>query len=122
MTWRTSPSATRRPRPAADVPAVRQAYYLLQVWDRLSLQFAFRHAADGTIAPLPMPDGSRQALECRNAGPFRLRLDPYPFVEDDVDFPVQAQLVDDRPYTDPEDFLAALAAAPRWALECRVTR
>ncbi|BEP12708.1 hypothetical protein acdb102_10190 [Acidothermaceae bacterium B102] len=110
------------PPAAADLPSVRQAYFLLQVWDRLSLQFAFRHAVDGRIAPLPMPDGSLQALECRNTGPFRLRLDPYPFVNDEVDFPVQAQLVDDRRYTDPEDFLAALAAAPRWALECRVTR
>jgi hypothetical protein len=107
--------------PTADPPnepAIREAYLLLQVWDRLSLQFAFRHAADGRIAPLP----GNVALECRNAGAFRLRLDPYPFADDAVEFPVQAQLVDDRAYTDPEDFLAALAAAPRFALDCRVLR
>jgi Protein of unknown function (DUF3891) len=112
----------RAPPAAADVPRIREAYFLLQVWDRLSLQFAFRHAVDGSIAPLPMPDGAPIALECRNAGAFRLRLDPYPFADDEVDFPVQAQLVADRRYTDPEDFLAALAGAPRWALECQVTR
>jgi hypothetical protein len=101
-----------------NVPFIRDAYLLLQVWDRLSLQFAFRHAADGAIAPLP----GGTALECRNAGAFRLGLDPYPFADDAVDFPVQAQLVDDRAYKDPEDFLAALTAAPRFALECKVIR
>jgi hypothetical protein len=101
-----------------NVPSVRDAYLLLQVWDRLSLQFAFRHAADGSIAPLP----GGTALQCRNAGDFRLRLDPYPFADDAVEFPVQAQVVDDRAYTDPEDFLATLAAAPRFALECQVLR
>lgn len=106
------------PEPAANLPFVREAYLLLQVWDRLSLQFAFRHAADGSIAPLP----GGVALECRNAGAFRLRLDPFPFVDDEVDVPVQAQLVPDRDYTDPEDFLATLSAAPRFALECKVVR
>jgi hypothetical protein len=101
-----------------NVPSIREAYLLLQVWDRLSLQFAFRHAADGSIAPLP----GGTALECRNAGAFRLLLDPYPFADDAVEFPVQAQVVDDRAYTDPEDFLAALSAAPRFALECQVLR
>ena len=110
------------PEPAADVPIVREAYLMLQVWDRLSLQFAFRHAADGVIAPLPSPGGEPVGLQCRNAGTFRLRLDPYPFADDVVAFPVQAQMVDDRDYVSPEDFLAALSAAPRFALECTVVR
>ncbi|MDX6255511.1 MAG: hypothetical protein QOJ11_1845 [Frankiales bacterium] len=111
--------ALRHPTPEPwNQPTIREAYLLLQVWDRLSLQFAFRHAADGVIAPLP----GGTALACRNAGAFRLRLDPYPFADDAVDFPVQAQLVDDRAYTDPEDFLTALTAAPRFSLECKVIR
>src|SRR5687768_16734127 len=39
-------------------PKVWYTYLLLQVWDRLQLQFAWRLAADGEIGPLPYPDGS----------------------------------------------------------------
>ena len=38
-------------------PQVWYTYLLLQVWDRLSLQYAFRLAADGDIAPLPTRTG-----------------------------------------------------------------
>ena len=47
-------------------PQVWYNYLLLQVWDRLSLQYAFRLAADGDIAPLPRPDGTSAALHCRH--------------------------------------------------------
>jgi hypothetical protein len=35
---------------------------------------------------------------------------------------VQAQVVEDRACTYPEDFLSALTAAPRFGLDCRVLR
>lgn len=108
--------------PASDDPVVRHHYLLLQVWDRLSLQFAFRHAADGEIAPLPVLGGRPERLVCRAAGSFALTLDPYPFADDDAVFPVVGQLVADRRYRDPEEFLAALAAAPEIQIECRASR
>ena len=112
----------RTPEPPSQRPRVRQAYLLLQVWDRLSLQFAFRHAADGVLAPVPLPVGASGQLTCRNPGEFRLRLDPYPFLDDEVVLPVLGHLVEDRRYRDPEDFLATLVhAPPRW-LECGVSR
>jgi hypothetical protein len=103
-------------------PQVWYNYLLLQVWDRISLQFAFRLAANGEIAPLPRPDGSQSALRCRNAGELTLALDPYPFDDDNLVFPLVAQLLDEKPYRNAEEFLAALTAAPRTALECRVRR
>lgn len=109
----------REPAGHASVePAVREDYLTLQVWDRLSLQFAFRHAADGEIAPLP--GAGDVALRCVNDGAFALRLDPYPFAEDDAVFPVRATVVPDRRYASPEDFLACLVDAGERVLECRV--
>lgn len=107
--------------PPPELPEVRAQYLLLQVWDRISLQFALRHAADGRIRPLPAGSAAEQ-LTCTNAGTFRLRLDPYPFVDDRVALPVQVRRLADRTYTDPEDFLAAMAAAPVDVLECEAVR
>ncbi|MFN8525848.1 MAG: DUF3891 family protein [Chloroflexota bacterium] len=103
-------------------PNVWYTYLLLQVWDRLQLQFGFRLAANGEIAPLPRPDGTSGVLTCRNVGELALRLDPYPFDEDRRVFPLEARLLEDRPYGQPEAFLAAMAAAPITTLECRVSR
>ena len=106
----------------ADEPFVREAYLLLQVWDRLSLQFAFRHAVDGSIAP------AADARRHPNAGvPQRRALSGCASTRTRSSRTSWTSRC--RPswsttarYTDPEDWLAALAAAPRWALECRVTR
>src|SRR5215510_9015450 len=49
-------------------PQVWYNYLLLQVWDRLSLQYAFRLAVDCAIAPLPRPDGTSAGLYCRRTG------------------------------------------------------
>jgi hypothetical protein len=107
----------RRPvaHPSYD-PEVWEHYLLLQVWDRLSLQYAFRLAADGLIGPAP---GTPAGLVCRADGHFGLTLDPYPFADDRLTFPVAATVVADRPYRTPEDFLAEVAAASTTTLECR---
>jgi hypothetical protein len=111
----------RAPGAPHEVPEVMSAYLLLQVWDRISLQFALRHGADGVIAPLPAPSG-RGELRCRARGRFTLALDPYPFATDTVDMPVTASLVADRVYSDPEDFIATLASAGQTEIECTATR
>jgi len=104
---------------ADDDPEVRHLYLLLQVWDRLSLQFAFRLAGDGVIEPLPC-GAAAVALRCRNDGAFALRLHPYPFADDELCFPLAACVVPDRRYRSPEDFLEAVAAAEVTTLDCRV--
>ena len=103
-------------------PEVWYNYMLLQVWDRLSLQFAFRLASDGELGPLPRPDGSQEVLQIRNAGELAITLDPYPFADSPHVFPLAARLLPDRPYRTPEEWLAAMAAAPVTMLECRVSR
>jgi hypothetical protein len=103
-------------------PQVWYNYLLLQVWDRLSLQYAFRLAADGEIAPLPQPDGSASALRCESNGDLSLILDPYPFNESRCVFPVHARLLPDKPYRNAEEFLAEMAKAKVTTLECRASR
>lgn len=92
--------------------AIWRAYKLLQVWDRLSLQFCWRGAASGEIAPAPLrADAPDATLVCEGDGVWTLRLRPYPFDRSPVELPVAARLVPDRRYTSPEDFLATYQAA-----------
>jgi hypothetical protein len=102
-------------------PQVWYNYLLLQVWDRLSLQYAFRLAADGEIAPLPRPDGSSTALRCTGNGDCSLILAPYPFADSPHTFPLEARLLPDKPYRNAEEFLAEMAKAQVTVLECRAT-
>jgi hypothetical protein len=103
-------------------PAVWYNYLLLQVWDRLSLQYAFRLASDGQIDPVPLPDGSRSVLRCTHRGELTLELDPYPFDDSPRVFPLEARLIADKAYRNPEEFLAAMTSAPITVLECRALR
>ena len=103
-------------------PQVWYNYLLLQVWDRLQLQFAWRLAADGEIGPLPRPDGSSGVLKIANAGELAITLDPYPFDADNLVFPMAARLLPDRPYRNAEEFLAEMAKTPELHLECKVSR
>src|SRR5688572_13515995 len=57
-------------------PEVWYNYLLLQIWDRLSIQFTYRLAAEGEIAPLPRPDGSSGALRIKQLGEMSIALDP----------------------------------------------
>jgi len=112
-----------RPIPqAAQQPEVMRAYLLLQAWDRLSLQFAYRHAADGAIRPTPSTVADTTTLVCANVGAFALELDPYPFDQDRVELPVRAYRVADRSYRQPEEFLAELAGAAAETIECVALR
>ncbi len=103
-------------------PNVWRNYLLLQVWDRLSLQYAFRLAADGEIGPVPLPDGGTSRLRCVSRGEFALALDPYPFDADRLTFPIAARLLPDREYRSAEEFLEILSKAPVRELECTARR
>lgn len=126
--WSAAKADVRSPHAAAghthisDDPLVRYEYLLLQIWDRLSLQYVYRLAGDGTLAPLPQPDGSSREIVCRNRGPNHLSLDPYPFLENDMTFPVRSVTIRHRPYKTPEDFLEEVAGAALSEIECRASR
>lgn len=107
-------AAARDPRYAPFVTddAIWRNYKLLQVWDRLSLQFCWRGCASGAIAPAPLRAGEPDAaLVCEGDGEHTLRLSPYPFDRSPLPLAVPARLVPDRRYASTEDFLATFAAA-----------
>jgi hypothetical protein len=106
--------------PPAHAPDVRQAYLALQIWDRLSLQFALRHGRDVVIGHLPLAPGEVTELTCRHAGSLRLALDPYPFEVDPLVAPLRASIVADRPYRDAAEFFDELLAAPALTLTCEL--
>jgi hypothetical protein len=99
-----------------EVPEVWRDYLLLQVWDRLSLQFVWKLSQEGVISPVP---GFADGISCVNAGQFCLKLDPYPFVDSPYFFPIEARLVPDRPYRTAEDFLAEYLRSPLMIVECK---
>jgi hypothetical protein len=109
---RQAAAADPRYAACATDQAIWRAYKLLQVWDRLSLQFCWRACTSGEIAPAPLrADAPDETLICTGDGDLTLRISPYPFDRSPVDLPVAARLLPDRRYASTEDFLAAYDAA-----------
>ncbi|MBI4506044.1 MAG: DUF3891 family protein, partial [Chloroflexi bacterium] len=100
--------AARDPRYAAcaDQETIWRAYKLLQVLDRLSLQFCYFGCASGAIAPAPLRVGAPdETIAVVGDELHTLRLAPYPFDESPRTFPISARLLPDRRYRSTADFL-----------------
>ena len=75
------------------------------------------------MAPATLGSCLRRSTVCQKSfWYFKLALDPYPFDRDELVAPVTAQLIPDRAYQDPEDFLSTLAAADQVGIECVIVR
>lgn len=83
-------------------------YKLLQVYDRLSLHICTRDlesAPPTTIAPVPVTyDGAETQIEIHPDGPWRLRMDPYPFREQPVRFTLLRRLLPKADWHDDDAF------------------
>lgn len=100
--------------------AIWRNYKLLQVWDRMSLQFCYFGCASGEISPAPLrPSAPDDALVCVGDGDVALTLSPYPFDESPLVFDVPARLVPDRRYEAIEHFLEAYDRAEPIAVPYR---
>ncbi len=73
----------------------RDDYELLQLFDRFSLYFCLRDVEAGEEAEL-------QGYRFEPVGPWRVRLDPYPFVERPARFSLLRHLVPKRAWTQDE--------------------
>jgi hypothetical protein len=91
-------------------------YALLQVFDVVSLYFGLADVevgASGACDGVPTADGGEPTrLAIEPLGPWRVRFDPYPFVEDPVALTLRRRLVPKRDWTDDDAFRADFAAAP----------
>ena len=88
-------------------------YKLLQVYDRLSLSFCLREwefsdAQPDTIAPVPVDyEGREVELRLEPVGPWRVRMDPYPFAESPARFTLVRKLLLKAPFEGNGDFRPA---------------
>jgi hypothetical protein len=91
-------------------------YALLQTADLLSLYFGLNHlergrgAEPGRCEDVPTAGGGRAALTIEPLGPWRVRVDPYPFAEDQVALTMVRRLLPKRDWPSDEALRADLAA------------
>jgi hypothetical protein len=92
------------------------SYALLQVFDVVSLYFGLADVetgAPGACEGVPTGDGSDPVrIAIAPLGPWRVRFDPYPFVEDQVPLTLRRRLVPKREWPGDDAFRADLAATP----------
>jgi hypothetical protein len=88
-------------------------YKLLQMYDRLSLSFCLREwessdAQADSIGPCPLDyAGTEVDLELTPLGPWRVRVEPYPFVESPAELTLVRKVLLEAPFTANQDFRAA---------------
>ena len=107
------------------------AYRILQAIDLLSLYLTWRGLAVGeqwTLRRVPRCQGDERGVDIVVApddaagDALACTLRPWPFADDEVEAPVEARFIADRPYRDADDLTGALAAAPVTVLPMRVRR
>ncbi|HYV15792.1 MAG TPA: DUF3891 family protein [Conexibacter sp.] len=90
-------------------------YALLQVVDVVSLYCGLADlevGAEGGVEGVPTDDGEPTRIAIQPLGPWRVRFDPYPFVEDTTPLTLVRRLVPKRAWADDDAFRADLAATP----------
>lgn len=89
-------------------------YKLLQVWDRLAIYFSWSDVEEGeraSIGPLQR-NGDESSLEIEPRGPWRVALEPFPFVSDQASFTLLRRLVPKRAWPDENAFRGDFFATP----------
>ncbi len=99
-------------------------YLLLQAHDRLSLAFCLREwessdAEPEAIGPVPA-GGAEVELYVEPLGPWRVRIDPYPFRERPTRFTLVRKLLLQAPFRGNEEFRAAYFGARAELVEITV--
>ena len=101
-------------------------YRFLQVYDRLSLYFCLRDVEAGepdTLEPVPRDyAGAEAALELEPAGPWRVRVDPYPFAESPAIFRLVRRVLPKAGQRDGESFRREFAATAPEEVEITIER
>ncbi|MCW2997265.1 MAG: hypothetical protein JWN65_814 [Solirubrobacterales bacterium] len=91
-------------------------YRLVQIYDRLSLHFCMKDMEAGesaTLAPVPVTYGGEETeMRIEPDGPWRVRLDPYPFGDAPVTFPLLRRVIAKEAWADNDTFREAFFAAP----------
>jgi Protein of unknown function (DUF3891) len=113
---------------SADEDELWTNYKLLQLYDRLSLAFCLREwegsdAEPFSIEPMPLDyAGTDVELHMEPVGPWRVRLDPYPFAESPERFTVVRKVLPQARFRGNDDFRHTYFATRAEAVELTVER
>ena len=96
-----------------DAETIEEHFRLLQACDNLSLLtcVAFDKPAN-LLHPLPLNDGGVAEVQVEPLGPRHFRLDPWPFLERDLEFTFPARHVLGDLFADSEELERAFSLAP----------
>lgn len=103
-------------------------YKLLQVFDRLSLSFCLREwegsdAAPDAISPVPVDyEGAEVELRLEPLGPWRVRIEPFPFAESPARFTLVRKVIPKAPFEGNDDFRGAYFALRAEVVDLTVER
>jgi hypothetical protein len=103
-------------------------YKLLQAFDRLSLALCLKEwesseATADSLAPVPLDyAGTEVELRLEPLGPWRVRIDPYPFADSPAHFTVVRKLILEAAYRGNEDFRATYFATRAELVEITAER
>jgi hypothetical protein len=96
-------------------------FRLLQATDNLSLLTCVDYRQPATLLhPLPLNDGTHQAVSVHAAGERSFVLDPYPFTEPSIAFTFPARHIQGKTFHSTADLQRAFAAAPLSQLQVTV--
>jgi hypothetical protein len=82
-------------------------YKLLQVYDRLSLYFCLKDVESGepdALGPAPRDDEEDAVLQLEPAGPWRVRMSPFPFASSPARFTLVRRVLPKRGWQGNDDF------------------
>ncbi len=100
-------------------------YKLLQVYDRLSLYFCTKDVEGGEpakLAPIPVSyDGEEAQISIEPDGPWRVRMDPYPFGESPTTFALPRRTLPKAAWSDNDEFREQFFATPAQATQIVVS-
>jgi hypothetical protein len=91
-------------------------YKLLQIYDRLSLHFCMKdveNGESGKLTSVPITyDGEETELSIQADGPWKVKLDPFPFAEGTAKFTLLRRTIPKKSWPDNETFREDFFATP----------
>jgi len=102
---------------ALSAEMLRQHFCLLQACDNLSLLSCVDFDGPASLLhALPTQDGGFRTVAVKRVGPRRFSLDPYPFDQASMSFPIPARRVHGETFAQVTELQARYAAAPEETL------
>ncbi len=102
---------------------ILEHFRLLQACDNLSLLTCVAYSEPSHLLhPLPLHDGSTAEVKVIPRGPRQFRLEPWPFVEDELRFDFPARHVQGKVFASPDELEKAFSASAEETLSVTLSK